>query len=255
VRSGKRIPPVRLCGIGILPMTHGLEGPPNAGFCIGDPKPMPRGAGFSYRAGKTRARHGSCHPEVKPKNLATKGEVSLAHTPYPLLHSAGFGTTNGSARINRNPYHTPSMSHRSAEVGQLVSAVFDIPRCQRRPAQPADDDANNSSPIRAAGLTGHVAHTFSAISRQPARITTCLKPGPTHPRVFGPFDDVQRRRGSSEAGGRTQERAETKSGNGKGNRSGPVPLVAVGRQPAEGSPPLRSIRARWSGRCRPPGSP
>jgi len=42
MRRGTGILPVRSCGIGILPMIHGLEGAPNAEFCVGDPKPMPR---------------------------------------------------------------------------------------------------------------------------------------------------------------------------------------------------------------------
>jgi len=40
--NGTGILPVGLRGIGILPMIHGLEGAPNAAFCVGDPKPMPR---------------------------------------------------------------------------------------------------------------------------------------------------------------------------------------------------------------------
>ncbi len=35
-------------GIGILAMIYGLEGDPNAEFCIADPKPMPRRIDFSH---------------------------------------------------------------------------------------------------------------------------------------------------------------------------------------------------------------
>ena len=49
-RSGTGILPVRSCGIGILPMIPGLEGAPNAEFCVGDPKPMPRESGSHLRA-------------------------------------------------------------------------------------------------------------------------------------------------------------------------------------------------------------
>ena len=48
MKTGMSLPPVRLGGIGILPMIHGLEAAPNAEFCVGDPKPMPRWTGFSY---------------------------------------------------------------------------------------------------------------------------------------------------------------------------------------------------------------
>jgi len=32
----------RLRGGKLVPMLHGREGAPNAEFCVGDPKPMPR---------------------------------------------------------------------------------------------------------------------------------------------------------------------------------------------------------------------
>jgi hypothetical protein len=46
MRSGKGLPPVRLCGIDILPMRHGLEGAPSAEFCVGAPKTIPQGVVF-----------------------------------------------------------------------------------------------------------------------------------------------------------------------------------------------------------------
>jgi hypothetical protein len=41
MRSGTDILPVGLCGIGILPMIHGLEGPPNAEVRVWEPRQSP----------------------------------------------------------------------------------------------------------------------------------------------------------------------------------------------------------------------
>ena len=46
--SSTSILPVRHCGIGILPMIHGLEGAPQRGILRWGPKPLPRKAGGSH---------------------------------------------------------------------------------------------------------------------------------------------------------------------------------------------------------------
>ncbi len=65
-------------------------------------------ASVSYGFGKTRARHRFCHPEAQPKDLGTEGEISLLRSPDPSLRCAPFRMTNGSARINPNPYQRSS---------------------------------------------------------------------------------------------------------------------------------------------------
>jgi len=87
MRRGTGILPVRSCGIGILPMLHGLEGAPNAEFCVGDPKPMPRESGSHLRTPNALSGTGD-QPQGAERVFTFAGLCNSG--PDPILFGTSF---------------------------------------------------------------------------------------------------------------------------------------------------------------------